>query len=182
MAYADDLSGAGSVSDLKGWWDLVESVGHEIGYIPNSSKSVLIVKPEHYARAVETFSASGVVVTKDEQRHLGAVIGTQEFKEEYVREKVSEWVQEVTALAEVAMTEPQAAYSAFTHGIQHRWTFLMRTVPGISPLLRSLEDAIRTILVPVFVKSHTLTDEERAVLALPPRLGGMGLTNPEADG
>ena len=179
VAYADDLSGAGNILDLKAWWDRVNETGPEIGYIPNATKSVLIVKSEHYDHASEVFRDSGVIVTRNGQRHLGAVIGTEEFKQEYVKEKVREWVKEMKALSDIAKTEPHAAYSAYTHGIQHRWNFLMRTVPGISPLLRPLESAIRQDFIPALVKSHALSEEERTVLALPPRLGGMGISNPE---
>ncbi|XP_050739099.1 uncharacterized protein LOC127009782 [Eriocheir sinensis] len=179
VAYADDLSGAGKISDLKGWWDTVNTAGPEIGYIPNATKSVLIVKPEHYDHAAETFRGSGVTVTKDGQRHLGAVIGTEVYKKEYVGDKVAEWVKEIEALSAIAKTEPHAAYSAYTHGIQHRWTFLMRTIPGISPLLRPLENAVKNVFMPALVKYHALGEEERDMLALPPRLGGMGITNPE---
>lgn len=68
--------------------------GPEIGYFHNAAKSVLIVKSEHYDHASEIFKDSGVIVTKEGQRHLGAVIGTEEFKEKYVKEKVTEWVKE----------------------------------------------------------------------------------------
>ena len=55
----------------------------------------------------------------------------------------------------------------------------MRTVPDISPLLQPLENVIRQEFIPALVKSHTLGEAERTVLALPPRLGGMGISNPE---
>lgn len=179
VAYADDLTGAGKLTDLKKWWGLVTENGPIIGYSPNAAKSVLIVKPEHYDLALQTFSDSGVVVTKDGQRHLGAVIGTEEFKKEYVGDKVAEWIEEVKVLADMAKTEPHAAYSAYTHGLQHRWNYVMRTIPGISPLLRPLEDAIRNTFLPVLLRSPALGDGERALLELPPRLGGMGITSPE---
>ena len=168
VAYADDLSGAGKVSDLKTWWERVNDAGPEIGYIPNAAKSVLIVKAEHYAHAREIFKDSGIIVTMEGQRHLGAVIGTEEFKKEYVMEKVTEWVEEVKALSDIAKTEPHAAYSAYTHGVQHRWNFLLRTVPDISPLLHPLENAIRYDFLPSLVKSLALGEEERPVFALLP--------------
>lgn len=179
VAYADDLTGAGRVSDLIKWWGLVKDNGPTIGYLPNARKSVLIVKREHYDRALQTFKDSGVVVTKDGQRHLGAVIGTEEFKKEYVGDKVTEWIEEVNVLTDMARTEPHAAYSTYTHGLQHRWNFVMRTIPGISPLLRQLEDAIRNTFLPVLLRSPALGNDERALLELPPRLGGMGITSPE---
>ena len=179
VAYADDLTGAGKITAVKRWWDLITTLGPEIGYHPNAGKSVLIVKAEYYDIAIEAFRGTNVKVTKDGQRHLGAVIGTEEFKKEYIGEKVGKWVQEIQLLADIAKTEPHAAYSAFTHGIKHRWTYLMRTVHDIGPLLRPLEDAIRDTFIPALVKTHVLNEEERALLALPPRLGGLGITNPE---
>ena len=178
VAYADDLSGAGKIIDLKKWWDMVNNHGPTIGYTPNAAKSVLIVKPEQYDFAVQTFRGSDVVITMEGQRHLGAVIGTPEFKKEYVEKKVAEWVQEVGILSDIAKTEPHAAYAAYTFGLQHRWNFVMRTIPDISPLLKPLENTIKNIFLPVLIKSVILTDDERDLLALPPSLGGMGITSP----
>ena len=60
VAYADDLSGAGKIADLKEWWNLVNNNGPSIGYTSNATKSVLIVKPKHYNTAMELFNSSGV--------------------------------------------------------------------------------------------------------------------------
>ncbi|KAG0714514.1 hypothetical protein GWK47_013998 [Chionoecetes opilio] len=179
VAYADDLTGAGKISELKRW-DLVKKNGPTIGYTPNATKPILIVKPEHYENGVRFFRDSGVTVTKDGQRHLGAVIGTEEFKAKYVEEKVSEWVKEVGVLSSMAKTEPHAAYSAFTHGLQHRWSFVKRTIPGISRLLRPLDESITKTFLPALLKTNFIIGEDvRELLSLPPRLGGMGITSPE---
>ena len=178
VAYADDLSGAGRITDLKAWWNKVNELGPTIGYTPNAAKSVLIVKPDLYDIAVQTFDGSEVVITKKGERHLGAVIGTQEFKKEYVEKKVAEWVQEVKTLSDIAITEPHAAFAAFTHGLQHKWNFVMRTIPDISPFLRPLENTIRDTFLPKLLKSLDPNDIMRDLLALPPRLGGMGITSP----
>ncbi|KAG0720043.1 hypothetical protein GWK47_049303 [Chionoecetes opilio] len=83
----------------------------------------------------------------------------------------------------MAKTEPHAAYSAFTHGLQHRWSFVKRTIPGISMLLRPLEDSIRNTFLPALLRSHIIGDNERELLTFPPRLGVMGrrwgVTSPE---
>ncbi|KAG0726683.1 hypothetical protein GWK47_036026 [Chionoecetes opilio] len=179
VAYADYLTGAGKIIDLKKWWTLVKQNGPTIGYTPNATKSILIVKSEHYDNGVRLFSGSGVIVTKDGQRHLGAVIGTEEFKAKYVGEKVSEWVKEVGVLSGMAKTEPHAAYSVFTHGLQQRWNFVKRTIPDISLLLRSLEESIRNTFLPALLRSHIIGDNVRELLTFPPRLGGMGITSPE---
>ena len=45
-------------------------------------------------------------------------------------------------MADLALEEQPVAYAAFTKGILHQWTYLMRTVPDIGPLFEKLETAI----------------------------------------
>ena len=73
---------------------------------------------------------------------------------------------------------PHAAYTAFTFGIKHSWNFLMRTVPNIKDLLNPLENAIRQKLIPALAGGHNPTQLDREIIALPPRLGGLGMPNP----
>ena len=47
-------------------------------------------------------------------------------------------MKDVNNLAEIAKEEPQAALSAYNVGLCKRWTFLQRTVHGISELLQPL--------------------------------------------
>ena len=50
------------------------------------------------------------------QIHLGAVIGTNEFREEYINEKIDKWCKEIERLTIFAETQPQAAFAAYIHG------------------------------------------------------------------
>ena len=115
----------------------LSSVGPDYGYFTNATKTVLIVKPEHLSSAQTMFANTNIRITTHGQQHLGAALGSREFGEEYVTTKVESWTAEVSALAEIATSRPHAAYCAFTHGLIGRWVYLMRTVPGISNLLRS---------------------------------------------
>ncbi|XP_076042251.1 uncharacterized protein LOC143026133 [Oratosquilla oratoria] len=178
VAYADDLTGAGKVADLKKWWDLVLAHGPGLGYIPNAKKSVLIVKPEYFNNAKILFENSGVNVTKEGERHLGTVIGSESFKKQYVEKKVNKWVAEVRLLANFAKTEPQAAYAAFIYGVKHKWNYILRTVPNITDLLRPLEETIRNELIPAITNGRTINEEERKLMEFPPTMGGPGISNP----
>ena len=66
----------------------------------NGSKSWLIVKSDVLADDHEEKRVSGdeVHFTTEGQRHLGAVIKSQEFKDQYCREKVLGWKGELEAL------------------------------------------------------------------------------------
>ena len=82
-------------------------------------------------------------------------------------------------MAEFATSQPQASYAAFTFGLRHRWTYFMRTLPDIEELLEPLEHAISDVLIPSLTE-HNCSPTERELLALPVRMGGLGLTNPSA--
>ena len=93
-------------------------------------------------------------------------------------DKVKKWSDEIRQLARIALTQPHAAYCAYTHGLSSRWTFLSRTIPDISKLLSPLEEAIHQQLIPALTGHPPCSSEERDLLALPVRLGGMGIANP----
>ena len=48
---------------------------------------------------------------------MGAALGKKSTINSYVKGKVQQWVNEVEELATVERTCPQAAYAAFTHGM-----------------------------------------------------------------
>ena len=98
--------------------------------------------------------------------------------EEYVRKKVETWTNEIKRLAQVATSQPHAAFAAFTHGLSSRWSYLTRTIPDIQDLLLPLEKEIHQTFIPAITGRPPCSELERDLLSLPARLGGMGLTNP----
>ena len=175
--YADDATGCGSLEDVKTWWDELMVSGSPLGYFPNPQKCWLIVKLEKEQAAKEIFSETAINITTEGRKHLGAALGSRDFLEEYVGEKVEEWVAQVARLAEFATTQPQSSCAAFVFGLRHRWTYFLRALPDIAPFLEPLEHAIADLLVAA-ITEHVTTQEERHLLELPLPLGGLGLVNP----
>ena len=68
------------------------SLDPTFGYFANSSKTWLIVKSPHLQAATELFHGTGVNITVEGKRHLGAAVGRQSFVHQYVEEKVAQWV------------------------------------------------------------------------------------------
>ena len=95
---------------LRVWFDNIITYGPRYGYFAEPTKSWLIVKDERYEEALLLFEGTGVQITTHGKKHLGAVIGQQEYKEEFVSELVGKWVEQLKALAAVAVFEPQCAY------------------------------------------------------------------------
>jgi hypothetical protein len=123
------------------------------------------------------FSDTGIQITTQGERHLGAVVGNDECKYQYVASKVEKWIEDIKDLSKIAAEEPQAALSAFTKGICHRWSFVQRTISNISHLFNPLEECLRSTFIPSII-GRKVSDDERAVLSLPVRFGGMGIANP----
>ena len=148
MWYADDALAGGSLQNLRCWWDNLICLGPDFGYFPNAVKTCLIVKPQHLHKARALFWGIGVVITDAGKRHLGSALGTDEFLNSYVQNKVSKWVGEMEKLSEIAITQPQAAYTAFTHVFLHRWSYIARTVPFTPELFHPLDDVLSLRFLP----------------------------------
>ena len=176
--YADDSASAGKMHEMRKWWDQLNTSGPKFGYYPKPCKTVLIVKnPEDLELAREIFKDTGITIDTEGERHLGAVIGDQNFKEKYVKKKIDNWIRDVEQLTEIATEEPQLAHSAFTKALCMRWCFVQRTISGIEHLFQPLEDVIREKLITAIV-GRRVSDKERRMLALPVRFGGLGILNP----
>ena len=178
MWFADDSVCGGSLKGVQKWWDKLKEDGPKYGYFPKPSKTHIIVKdPEDLEEVHQLFGVEGIKITVEGQRHVGASIGSDNFKREYVSKKVEYWVTDVENLAVIAKDEPQAAFSAFNIALSRRWSFIQRTISGISELFQPLEDVIREKFIPAIVGKH-ISDIERRMIALPYRHGGLGIQNP----
>ena len=172
---ADDSAGAGRLCALRHWWDTLSSVGASYGYDTNSLKTVLLVKEGLLEEAHSLFDKTGVQITTGGVRYLGSAVGKPEFVEQFFLQKIDEWMKELEQLSEFAKTEPHAAYTAFTHGLIGRYTYLMRTLPAPMHGLEALDGVIATRLLPALTGHSNFTAEDLELLRLPARLGGMGI-------
>ena len=91
---------------------------------------------------------------------------------------ISQWCEEITELSLIAKTHPQAAYSAFTSGYKHKFTYFMRTIENIENFMLPLDKAIKHKLIPALFNDFQISKELRSLIALPCKLGGMGIINP----
>ena len=175
VAFADDVTAVGQFEALRKWWDYIVDVGPKFGYQPQPAKSWLIVKNDKIKEAKQHFQGTHIQITATGERHLGAVIGSKEYRAEYCKNKIQDWIEEINVLSEVAVTEPQAAYACFVSGYQHKFTYYIRTIPEIEEYLQPLEEVIRHRFLPAITGGHIVTDQERQLISLPPRFGGLGI-------
>lgn len=99
-------------------------------------------------------------ITTEGQRHLGAVLGSKSFKDQYCEEMVDKWIADLRALCEIARTQPQAAYVSFTKAFKSKFTYFQRTIPSFEQYLEPLQDVINDLFVPAILGQDTpLSDE-----------------------
>ena len=66
----------------------------------------------------------------------------------------------------IAVTQPQAAYSAYVNGYKHKFTYFIRTIPDINHLLSPLVECIyERLLTAIF--GCQLSPELQDIIALP---------------
>ena len=58
-----------------------------------------------------------------------------------------------------------------------KWNYLLRTVPNIGDLLKPLEEVIRRQFLTSLTGQNAFNDITRELLALPTRLGGLGIAH-----
>ena len=120
------------------------------------------------------FQNTTIQITTSGKRHLGAALGSDEFKSEYMSDKVNEWCNKMKKLVEIAKCQPHAAYTAYIHGEQHKYTYFLRTIANISELLIPLDSIIRNEFIPALFGT-SISPNQRELLALPIKEGGLGL-------
>ena len=101
-----------------------------------------------------------------------------------VKRKVECWMNELEKLSKFAETQPHAAFATFTHGLSSRWTYLLRVTNWeenqLDDILESLEKIIQPHFIPALTGQSPPGESTLKLLALPARLGGLGLINPAA--
>ena len=107
---------------------------------------------------------------------MGAIAGSEMYKREYVDDLVKDWNSQLHMLSTVAESEPQAAYSAFVSGFKNKLSYFMRTIPDFSNLLIPIEDNIRNRFIPAITGGRIFNKEERKLLSLPTRYGGLAIS------
>ena len=131
------------------------------------------MKPEKVKLAKQIFKDTKINITSDGQRHLGAAIGSVGFRDVFVKEKVNDWVCQLIMWSKVATFYPQAAYCAFTAGFRHKFNYILRTIPDLSECLQPVKDVIRHKFIPALCEGRSCSDDERLLLSLPVKLGGL---------
>ena len=73
-----------------------------------------------------------------------------------------------------AKTQPQAAFAAFIHGVQHKYTYFLRTINGMEEFIAPLDNLISDKFIPTLINS-SINATDRELFSLPIRSGGLNI-------
>ena len=153
---ADDSAGAGKISPLFNWYKYLEKEGKKYGYIVTGSKSWLITKSESLETEAKLIFGEEVNKTCEGKSHLGTVIGSKDYKDIFCGEKISKWKEELETVVEMAKSQPQAAYIAFTKGYKNKFTYFMRTIDSFEHYTNPVDEVINEMHFLPFLDKQSL--------------------------
>ena len=171
--YADDAAACGDICNVRKWFDKLLELGPKFGYYPNPEKCYLVVDNSYVNVAKLHFDDLGVQIV-NHHRYLGGFIGDVSAKNAFVKAKVDKWSEDVCCLSRIAVSQPQAAYTAVTKFLQHEWNFVLRTIPDSGDMFCSLESTIYSVFLPA-VFGTEISLQERQLFSLPVKYGGLGI-------
>ena len=133
------------------------------------------MKEDKLGEARNVFNDSNVNITIEEKRHLGAVIGSNKYREEYMKDLVNDWNNQLVLLSSIAESQPQTVYSAFVSDFKSKLSYFMGAIPGISQFLYPLEETVRKKFIPAITGGHICSNNEPRVLSVPTRYSRLAI-------
>ena len=97
VAYVDNFTTGSTVKGLKYWWESLCELGPKFGYYPEASKTWLIVNNNFCDIANTTFKSIKINMTSNGKKH-----GSRSYKEDFINEKIDQWIKEVKLLSKIA--------------------------------------------------------------------------------
>ena len=101
---------------------------------------------------------------------MEAAIGKVTIVEDYIRSKVNSWFQQLKIVSQITEFQP-----ADINGFKHILTFLCTITSNLEQYMQSIEEVIQLAFIPAITSKYIRSDNERKLLAIPIKFGGLGL-------
>jgi hypothetical protein len=180
--YADDAAMAGPVEGIRDAQRLLLEWGPRRGYFPEPDKSIIISPVSNHPDALEPV-AEFHFKQLEGHRYVGGFVGSAAAEDAWLAPQIQQWVDGIRSLAGAARRYPQTAFAGMARSLQMEWQYLQRVTPETAEAFAPLEEAIATHFLPAILDASV---EEvatiRGLLALPVRLGGLGIPDPTTTG
>ena len=106
---------------LRMCWDFSTIIGPKFGYCPEPTKTWLMVKPYVLLRTNKVFSGTNTKISNEGHKYLWVTVGTEQFKDIYMKEKVIEWINQLEVLSKMAVSNKQCNNFWITSSVLCVW-------------------------------------------------------------
>ncbi|CAB4011930.1 Hypothetical predicted protein [Paramuricea clavata] len=134
------------------------------------------VGPLQTCAAKELFENTGITITTDGHKMLGAACGKRPFVEGYVADKIKEWDEEIMMISKIAISS-RCIYCTFSCNY---WEMAISYADScdVGEMFQVLENRIANNFIPALTGREPCSNEGKSLLSLPTRHGGLNLPNP----
>ena len=102
-------------------------------------------------------------------------MGSEEYRQEYCGKMVENWTEQLTTLCGIAVTQPQAAYSAYVRGYRSKFTFFFRTIENFDQFIEPIDNLIADKFLPALFGLDEVPANFRGLFSLGIKEGGLGI-------
>ena len=121
--YADGAGAGGTFERILAHFQDLQAWGPPQGYLPEPTKSILVVSPRNVAKSEELFRGMGMKIVTG-SRYLGGLLVDREAEDTWMEYKVHRWEELMETLLGVTHKHPQSAYAVLQKSLQYEWEFV----------------------------------------------------------
>ena len=107
--------------------------------------------PERLEEAKTIFADTAIKLLSKGKNTWERRFGNDNFRSEYAMDKVTKWCIDIEQLCIYAKSQPQAAYTAFIHGIQHKYNYFLRTIERMDEFMLPLDRLLTEQFIPILL-------------------------------
>ena len=157
--FADDAGVAGSLENIKIYFNKLCEEGTKMGYYPQEAKSVFVmgrgmIDGFGFSQDNEERTNEGSFKFVEGHRYLGGFIGDKDRRIDYVREKIMNWVKVIKLLSSLAKYHPQSVYHGVQKALLQELQFLQRVTDSEGSAYVILENTIVNDLLPKLIGTN----------------------------
>ena len=121
------------------------------------------------------FTDTNIKITTEGRKHLGAVVGSDTQKVQYVEDLVNDLNMHLKLLSVIAESQLQTTYLAILSGFRCKLNYFMRIIPEINHHLVRLEERLRNKFTTAIAGGQIVNNTQRKLLSLPIHSGGFAI-------
>ena len=174
MWYADNSDLASNFAKNKDCFSELYRMVTTILYHKEPSNSFLVNSTGNIDLSTSLFTEEGFKIDTG-LRYLGGYLGVVKYAQDYMSDKVANWVKYVKVFYKVAEKEPQYDFSVITQSLHNKWSYTQRVTYHPVDTFAPLKHNLATSFQPAIFGGKLLQEYLLQITSLPVKMAGLGI-------